>query len=115
MKLSKNLVIALFLGNASSRPVVDSVKDLVSNAPAMGYIQNKINRMEALRPRLDSAQDQINEIMKDPPADDVIPVFAPKEDPPKPIKIEIPKVEPVEPKIEIKLPEPPYDTPKIPV
>jgi uncharacterized membrane protein YkgB len=45
MKLS---VISLFLGSSSSRYVVDSVKELVSNAPAMGYIQNKINRMEAL-------------------------------------------------------------------
>jgi uncharacterized membrane protein YkgB len=57
MNLSKNLVIALFLGTSTARPTVDSVKDLVSNAPAMGYIQNKINRMEALKPKLDSAQD----------------------------------------------------------
>lgn len=57
MKLSKNLVVALLISNASSRPVVDSVKDLVSHAPTMGYIKNKIDRMDALRPKIDSAQD----------------------------------------------------------
>ena len=80
MKLSKRLVVALLLSSASSRPVVDSVKELVSHAPTMGYIKNKIDRMDALKPKLESAQDQINEIMKDPPADADIPEakFAPK-------------------------------------
>jgi len=57
MKLSKNLVVALLISNASSRPVVESVKELVSHAPTMGYIKNKIDRMDALRPKLDSAQE----------------------------------------------------------
>ena len=56
MKLSKNLVIALFVSDASAyKPVVETVKELVSHAPEMGYIQNKINRMEDLRPKLQSA------------------------------------------------------------
>ena len=55
MKLPKNIVIALLLSSTSSRPVADSVRDLASHAPAMGYIKNKIDRMDALRPRLDSA------------------------------------------------------------
>ena len=97
MKLSKNLVIALLLANTcDGRPVVDSIKDLVSNAPRIGYIQNKINKMEALKPKIESANDQVKELLKNPPADEIpdAPVFAPKEVEPVIPKFKAPKTHP---------------------
>ena len=69
MKYSKLAVIALFINSAEAASlknqfITDGLREIASKAPEIGVIQHRLERLDALRPRIKEAMGDIKEVLR---------------------------------------------------